>query len=376
MKRVLYLFTSGRGERIKSSELGNAPRDFLYGYTYLREQGLAVDYLETDHITPAKHTLEYWKLFYRNKRFARQLSIGSRSHYFVSKLEKLNSYDAIIATTDSIALGLAYFKHHNRLRSEIMYLSMGLAGALKQLKQSDKELFDKYKDRCGRDLRQCRVVWTAGKGEEQFLTSQYPEFKSKFLYSPWGIDLQFWKPNTSLINKEKYVLFVGNDNNRDFSQLLAISRERPNIQFIFVTSKIKGSDCGKNVLLYQGTLTNHFLSDTELRKLYNNASLIILPLKESLQPSGQSVSLQAMACARPVAITKTSGLWDSTLMRNNENCFLVTPGVRDFLEIIDELDRGENKFSGIGLKARQIVLKHHDGADFAAWINGIIQNYY
>jgi len=42
-----------------------------------------------------------------------------------------------------------------------------------------------------------------------------------------------------------------------------------------------------------------------------------------LQPSGQSVALQSMMVGTPVLITKTSGLWDTTKLIDNENIFFL-----------------------------------------------------
>ena len=44
------------------------------------------------------------------------------------------------------------------------------------------------------------------------------------------------------------------------------------------------------------------------------------------QPSGQSVTLQASACARPVVLSRTRGLWDPDRLRDGENVLLVPPG--------------------------------------------------
>ena len=41
--------------------------------------------------------------------------------------------------------------------------------------------------------------------------------------------------------------------------------------------------------------------------------MTIIPLKNSIQPSGQSVALQSMACGTPVVITETFGFWDKKL---------------------------------------------------------------
>ena len=69
------------------------------------------------------------------------MPIKSGSDY----LETLNTYDLIIGTTDAIALGLAHFKLQRRLRPDIIYFSMGLAGALSRLKNHDELDYEKFK---------------------------------------------------------------------------------------------------------------------------------------------------------------------------------------------------------------------------------------
>ena len=51
-----------------------------------------------------------------------------------------------------------------------------------------------------------------------------------------------------------------------------------------------------NSKLIKGSWGEPGVSDLELRDLYRNAKVTIVPLKNSLQPSGQSVTLQSMSC--------------------------------------------------------------------------------
>ena len=64
---------------------------------------------------------------------------------------------------------------------------------------------------------------------------------------------------------------------------------------------------------------NNFISDNEIKSLYQNALLTILPLKNSYQPSGQSVALQSMSMGTPVIISNTEGFWDIKSFENNKN---------------------------------------------------------
>ena len=57
-----------------------------------------------------------------------------------------------------------------------------------------------------------------------------------------------------------------------------------------------------------------------------SAAVVVVPVKDVPQPSGQSVTLQASACARPVVLTRTRGLWDPDGLRDGDNVLLVPPG--------------------------------------------------
>ena len=63
----------------------------------------------------------------------------------------------------------------------------------------------------------------------------------------------------------------------------------------------------------------------KIRELYQDAFAVVVPLKDVFQPSGYSVTLQAMACGKLV-LTKTKGLWAPKIFKNLKNCILVSPG--------------------------------------------------
>ena len=117
-------------------------------------------------------------------------------------------------------------------------------------------------------------------------------------------------------------MFVGNDGNRDANLLIDIAKAMPEYQFIFVSKIPKLQDIElPNVKLISGSWGDKALTDSELREIYNNARLTIIPLKESSQPSGQSVALQSMSVGVPVLISKTTGFWDEEIFENNTHLF-------------------------------------------------------
>ena len=78
-----------------------------------------------------------------------------------------------------------------------------------------------------------------------------------------------------------------------------------------------------NVELYIGDWNSNIFSDEFLRNIYEQSVLSIIPVKNSTQPSGQSVGLQSMMMGVPVMITKTMGFWDYDEFNHGENIYFV-----------------------------------------------------
>ena len=105
---------------------------------------------------------------------------------------------------------------------------------------------------------------------------------------------------------------------------LSLASNMPQFEFIFVTSNINKKDINsQNVTLIEGQWNKKILSDEEVKNIYNSSLLTIIPIKDSYQPSGQSVALQSMSMGVPVLITETIGFWDKDIFKNNENIFLL-----------------------------------------------------
>jgi len=164
-----------------------------------------------------------------------------------------------------------------------------------------------------------------GDGELSRAKSIHPKNIDKFQLFPFSVDTDFWThQKNSKTLKNGYILFVGNDSNRDPKTFLKIVKELDYLEFKAVTniSSILNANF-KNLTVHEGSFGSSNLSDSELRDIYSNAKLVILPLKNSSQPSGQSVTLQAMSCSKPVMISKTDGFWDEKEFINNREILFV-----------------------------------------------------
>lgn len=363
----MFLYTSGRYKRLQQST-DKAPSDFLYGYSTFLDKGLDVHYLETDLLHHKKTNPKYWWLRYQNNKFADYIGVGNRSHFYLGIVEYLNSFDVLIATNDSIALGLVHYKRTKKLIPKIIFLNMGLGGALEKAKGGIRQEYLRKKEFVSRYLQYFSHIVSVGYGEYEYFMEEFAEHKDRFKFIPFGVDIDYWvsSPISKKMNNEPYLLFAGNDLNRDYELALAIARECSDISFVFATSRIAQEACPDNVILRQGHVLTDAVTDHEMREWYQNCAAVLVLLNETVQPSGQTVALQGMSCGRPVILTKTKGLWDRNLIRDRVNCLLVKPRSKnEVISVIRSIVRDSKQYEGVGFEARKTVCSHYSAKQFS-----------
>ena len=193
---------------------------------------------------------------------------------------------------------------------------------------------------------------TISKTENKYLKSYLNNLEIEYI--PFGVDASFWVPQKKLTS-EKYALAIGNDLARDWSMLVrSWDKDFPSVKnsnFLPVVNK-------KPILLWSDWHTQA-LSDLKMRELYCNSEFVILPLKETMQPSGQSTCLQAMSCSKAVLISNIKGIWDRELLKNNENIiFTKTGNVQELRKSIQFLFKNLKFREKIGENGRKIIIDH------------------
>ena len=95
-----------------------------------------------------------------------------------------------------------------------------------------------------------------------------------------------------------------------------------------------------------------------------NSAISIIPLLDTLQPSGQSVALQSMALGVPVIITNTKGFWDKDFFRNNENIiFMDSNHLETWTENILNLLNNKKLATFIGKSGKEVVENNFSSYD-------------
>ena len=97
-------------------------------------------------------------------------------------------------------------------------------------------------------------------------------------------------------------------------------------------------------------------------------------MKNSIQPSGQSVTLQSMSLGIPVLISRTIGFWDLSQFIDNENIFMIdyqaTPN--EWAEKIKNILKNEITTSEIANKGKTLVRSNFHLNEFHNKLNDLI----
>jgi len=316
--RLLYLYPgAARAARIADARAGGAPREFFYGMLGLEARGypIVIGDTHTDPANAAGRT--FMSLEILRNRFTK---VGWSRARVNAIQDAFTQNDVAISFTDgfTIAMGLSA-----RTLPQTTKRVGGFMG-LCDLSERASPLLRGHVDRTIRkSLSGLDHIFFFGSADRHEAIARYgldPTQTSEFAF---GVDTEFWCPGDHLPESED-ILAVGSDPSRDYQTLLSAQINQR--LRILTRLNVTVPPHLTKVDVIHGSLQSGVLSDRELRDLYRTAQIIAVPLKDVWQPTGQSVTMQAMACGRPVVLTRGRGLWDPELLVDGENCLLVPPG--------------------------------------------------
>lgn len=356
--QITYLYQPGRIARLSKIRRGALPTEFFYGAPQLEEMGHSVSYLEVYDV-PAEGV---WRVSL--EKMVKRQFLPAKVYFALiygveAILPQLQDADVIIATTPGISFSLALLKHigfrgKQKINAEIVAIHGGVLN------------YPQNRLRVAGSRWLYRKMWTMlfGIGEKASMLNCFQIPSERIVVNEFGIDEIFWCPATGADNRKDYLLAIGNDSNRDYELLIksAAGIER---KIKIVTRRQLPENLPPNVEHLYGSWHTQALDDQELRQLYRQALGVIVPLKNSLQPSGQSVTLQAMACGTPVILTDTIGLWEREGLRDEENVLLITPGsVDELVGAVSNLMNNVELHQKISRSGREYVLNYGRISDF------------
>jgi len=311
--RIAFVHYPGRLARLEDARAGTGPTEFLFGAVELERQGHKVRHHEIDPAAPTG-------------RVARRLVDGQAGrgrlppHLAAATLRgtwalvpQLREADVVVATTTGTAVALAVWRRARRLRTPLVGI---VAGFLNRP-------WGRARRATTLPVLRSMHAMLYGPGEAPGLLALDPGLADRVHVNPFGVDTRFWTAGEG-DRAGAGVLAIGNDGHRDWETLV---RAAPGIdaEVRILTMAARPVALPVNVRWEPADWHSRVLADGEVREAFRAAAVVVVPVKDVPQPSGQSVTLQASACARPVVLSRTRGLWDPEALRDGENVLLVPP---------------------------------------------------
>ena len=367
MQKITYIYQAGRTARI--NDLENSAKEFFYGYFHMKKAYPDTSHLEFDN----RSNISMTKLL---NNFIRKLSgLPFFSDLIINSNNKkvLKNSKKIIATNQRVGFSILSFLIFNRTKKIKSYVFiMGLFN--NNPKNRIKKFFRIFFIKVFMETFNHMIFLSSG--EFKFVTEKYPEYKEKMHFLPFSVDQDFWVSNNRPNKKKNKVLFIGNDGKRDYKFAIDLAKELSFLNFDFITKKITSIEIkSDNVNLLNGKWDDMNISDSDIREYYQKADLSIIPIFNSLQPSGQSVALQSMSMGIPVIITKTDGFWEPKLYKNNKNIIFVEKNdINLWKENILSLLENSDLNAKISKNGKELVSKNNNLKIFNRKLKEIIDS--
>ena len=341
MKKITFVFNEGRKIRLENEP--NGPKEFFYTYNLFKNE-----YPETNLIEMLPRSNFFINTIFKTIRKFTGLPIYTDKLLTFKNLRIIFKSDIVVATNQNIGYSLIPLILIKKIFFKVEYyvITMGI------LENLNQKFFNNFLVKLL--IKSTTKLLFISKSELDQSLIVFPEQSFKYLYVPFGIDLDFWKSDISKLT-EKKILFIGNDKFRDYKFLLKLAKKMEDFQFTFLTNNILNSDL-KNVSILNGSWKGKELSDEDVKNLYQNHHITIVPLIESMQPSGQSVTLQSICASTPVLITNTIGFWDKDAFENNKHIiFLDENDIEKWKKTIHDLTADKEKYQLIVTEAINLI---------------------
>ena len=197
-----------------------------------------------------------------------------------------------------------------------MYAAIGLPERLAQLRgAAAKRVF--------RDaFRRLHTIVAYGWGEVEDLRRWLGEDGPRVEFVAFGVDVEHFHPDPAAPVADD-VVSVGADPRRDFALLVALAHRLPERSFRIVASADNVRGLG---VLPENVRLETDVPFARVRECLLGARVVVLPVRENSYSGATTTLLQAMACGKPVVVTRTAAIARGYHLEDDVNCRLVPPG--------------------------------------------------
>lgn len=174
------------------------------------------------------------------------------------------------------------------------------------------------------------------------------------------VDTEYFKPTATAVNVHGPVFAIGDDHGRDWNTFIEAVADLDIDVIIKTRHKINRPD-GMRCRLKQ---ISHRLTFAELRDLYAQSSIVVIPLKTTLNVSGVGSVLESMSMGKALIISDNPPIRDYLVA--NETCRIVPVGNSKAMQLaIEQLLASPEEIERLGSAARLRALFYYSKPAFA-----------
>ncbi len=348
---VILFNKGGREARLKKLSRGEeVPREFFYGFFDLQKAGIRAAMMP---IAGRQAGISGLLADTLERGFARLTALGARPLSAKLLARQIQGAKVLISNTDGFSLSMGLGLSRHRPRPVLIGGFQGLSDIEERSRRFMRPLVKRIIRQALSGLDHVTFLSPA---DRTVALASYGVDAGKTSLFDFGVDTEFWRPCPD-VPQEDFAFAIGQDWNRDFDCLVR-TPVRCRIRIIS-SLPIKRPPGANHVEISPGGFADSQITDRELRRLYNAARVVVVPCKDVYQPTGQSVTLQAMSCGKPVILSRIRGLWAPELLRDGENCLLVPPGdVGALGAAIERIFNNPELAAQLGRAARETAIAH------------------
>ena len=178
----------------------------------------------------------------------------------------------------------------------------------------------------------------------------------KLAVVPYGVDATFWSGAPD-VEKQGLVVSAGREH-RDYRTLVSALPAGATLS-IADHSPFSPHATRRDPDVWPSNVERVQLDPLRLRELYQQASVVVVPVVESTMPAGITTLLEAMAMGKAVVVTETAEL--RGVVEDGITGLTVQPGdVTAMGAAIEHLINSPSTRLALGNQARQVILESYD----------------